>query len=172
MESNDRRFPSPGIRTADGFTAAVKQIERLLFAAAFSILGSGDASADVVQSALMKAWEHRESLRDPTQFKSWMVRIVQNESRSYLRVRPNLPLDTDVPAAEPDQAHLDVKIALGRLPEGARLIVMLYYFERWPVRDICALLGLPEGTVHSRLSRAREQLRKELTDYERLQADS
>jgi RNA polymerase sigma-70 factor (ECF subfamily) len=44
---------------------------------------------------------------------------------------------------------------------------MLYYFERYSVREIGALLDLPEGTVHSRLSRARDQLRKELPDYER-----
>ena len=60
-----------------------------------------------------------------------------------------------------------VKRAVNALPESARFIVMLYYFERYPVKDICALLNLPEGTVHSRLSRAREQLRKELPDYER-----
>ncbi|MEA4940716.1 MAG: sigma-70 family RNA polymerase sigma factor [Christensenella sp.] len=167
MEQENQRLPVPDIRTADGFTAAAKQIERLLFAASYSILGNSDACADVVQSALMKAWESRGSLRERAQFKSWMVQIVQNESRNYLRKRPNLPLDENMPGAEEDPARLDVKQAVNALPESARFLVMLYYFERYPVKDICALLNLPEGTVHSRLSRAREQLRKELSDYER-----
>ena len=167
MEQENQRLPVPDIRIADGFTAAAKQIERLLFAASYSILGNSDACADVVQSALMKAWESRASLRERAQFKSWMVQIVQNESRNYLRKRPNLPLDENIPGAEEDPARLDVKQAVNALPESARFLVMLYYFERYPVKDICALLNLPEGTVHSRLSRAREQLRKELTDYER-----
>ncbi len=167
MEQENQRLPAPDIRTADGFTAAAKQIERLLFAASYSILGNSDACADVVQSALMKAWESRGSLRERAQFKSWMVQIVQNESRNYLRKRPNLPLDENMPGAEEDPARLDVKQAVNALPESARFLVMLYYFERYPVKDICALLNLPEGTVHSRLSRAREQLRKELSDYER-----
>lgn len=167
MEQENQRLPVPDIRTADGFTAAAKQIERLLFAASYSILGNSDACADVVQSALMKAWESRGSLRERAQFKSWMVQIVQNESRNYLRKRPNLPLDENMPGAEEDPARLDVKQAVSALPESARFLVMLYYFERYPVKDICALLNLPEGTVHSRLSRAREQLRKELSDYER-----
>ena len=167
MEQENQRLPVPDIRTADGFTAAAKQIERLLFAASYSILGNSDACADVVQSALMKAWESRGSLRERAQFKSWMVQIVQNESRNYLRKRPNLPLDENMPGAEEDPARLDVKQAVNALPESARFLVMLYYFERYPVKDICALLNLPEGTVHSRLSRAREQLRKELPDYER-----
>ena len=167
MERMEEQPPRPDIRTADGFTAAVKQIERLLFAASFAVLGNGDACADAVQMALLKAWEKRASLRDGAQFKSWMVRIVQNESRNYLRKRPNLPLDGDIPYMEEDHARLDVKRAINGLPETARLIVMLYYFERYSARDIGALLNMPEGTVHSRLSRARNQLRKELPDYER-----
>ncbi len=167
MERIKKQPPRPDIRTADGFTAAVKQIERLLFAVSYAVLRNGDACADAVQMALLKAWEKRASLRDCAQFKSWMVRIVQNESRNYLRKRPNLPLDGDIPYTEENHARLDVKQAVNGLPETARLIVMLYYFERYSIRDIAALLDLPEGTIHSRLSRARDQLRKELPDYER-----
>lgn len=167
MERKEKHALQKAVRTADEFAASVKQIERLLFAASYAILGNSDVCADAVQAALMKAWESRSSLRSGELFKSWMVRIVQNESRNLLRKKPNLLLDEDIPATEEDQARLDVKLALSRLPEQTRLIVMLYYFERYPVKEICALLDLPEGTVHSRLSRAREQLRKELTDYER-----
>ena len=167
MEHNKQQAARPDIRTADGFAAAVKQTERLLFAVSYSILGNRDACADAVQSALMKAWQNRMSLKNAAQFKSWMVQIVSNESKNYLRKRPNLPLDENIPTAEEDQDHIDVKQALNALPESTRLIVMLYYFERYSVKDICTLLNLPEGTVHSRLSRAREQLRKELPDYER-----
>ena len=167
MEQENQQSSRLDVRTADGFTAAAKQIERLLFAASYSILGNGDACADAVQNALLKAWENRASLRSGMQFKSWLVRIVQNESKNYLRRRPNLPLDETIPSVEADQNQIDVKRAVNALPESARLIVMLYYFERYSVREICMLLDLPEGTVHSRLSRAREQLRKELPDYER-----
>lgn len=167
MERIEKEAHMPDIRTADGFTAAVKQIERLLFAVSFAVLGNADACADAVQTALLKAWEKRSSLRDGAQFKAWMVRIVQNESRNYLRRKPNLPLEEDVPDTAENQARLDVKQAVVHLPAKARTIVMLYYFERCSVREIGALLNLPEGTVHSRLSRAREQLRKELPDYER-----
>ena len=167
MEHKTQQVARPDIRTADGFAAAVKQIERLLFAASYAILGNSDACADAVQSALMKAWQSRDSLKNTAGFKSWMVQIVSNESKNYLRRKPNLPLDNNIPTAEEDQNHIDVKQAVNALPESARLIVMLYYFERYSVKDICILLNLPEGTVHSRLARAREQLRKELPDYER-----
>lgn len=155
----------PDILSAAGFATAVKQIERLLFAACFSILGNGEACQDAVQTALLKAWENRGRLRDPAAFKSWMVRIAQNECRNYLRRKPNLPLDADVPYTEEDDAHLDVKATILALPQKQRLPAMLYYFERYSVREIALIMELPEGTVHSRLSRAREQLRKELPDY-------
>ena len=165
MEHNDERAGTPDIRSAEGFAEMVKRIERLLFSASFAILRNRDACADVVQSALMKAWKNRNRLNDRARFKSWMVKIVTNESKNYLRGRACLPLDENIAGREQDQAKLDVERAVLRLPEAMRLIVMLYYFERYPVKDICAILNLPEGTVHSRLSRAREQLRKELPDY-------
>ena len=166
MEHLMKRRKKPDIRTADGFTAAVKQTERLLFAASYAILGNSDACADVVQCALLKAWESRTSLKNTTLFKSWMVQIVQHESVNYLRRKPNLPLDEDIPYLEEASKKLDVKRAINHLPEKARLVAMLYYFERYSVNDISEVLNLPEGTVHSRLFRAREQLRKELPDYE------
>ena len=165
MERIQQRDAAPDICTAEGFGAAVKQIERLLFVASYSILRNSDACADAVQSALMKAWMKRDTLKDRAQFKAWMVQIVQNESKNLLRRKPNLPLDESIPDKEASQDLFDVKEAIAKLPENARLIVLLYYFERYPVKDICVLLRLPEGTVHSRLARAREQLRKELPDY-------
>ena len=171
MERKNPASTRQDVRTADGFAAAVKSIERLLFAVSYSVLGNSDACSDAVQSALLKAWKNRLTLQNGARFKSWMVQIVQNESRNYLRKRPNLPLDENTPCAEEDPARCDVRQAVAGLPEDARLVVMLYYFERYPVRDICARLNLPEGTVHSRLFRAREQLRKELTDYEHERSD-
>ena len=167
MEHQSKRRPGPDVRTADGFTAAVKQIERLLFSVSYAILCNGDACADAVQAALLKAWENRTSLKDAAAFRSWMVQIVQNESRNYLHRKPALPLDIGAPDPAESPARMDVRRAVARLPEKTRLIAVLYYFERCPAREICALLHLPEGTVHSRLARAREQLRKELPDYER-----
>lgn len=166
MEQYNEQAAKPDVHSAEGFALAVKRIERLLFSASFAILRNRDACADVVQNALMKAWENRDQLKRSAQFKSWMVQIVTNESKNYLRRRPNLPLDETIPGAQENQAKLDVEQAVMRLPESTRLIVMLYYFERYPVKSISAILNQPEGTVHSRLFRAREQLRKELSDYE------
>ncbi len=166
MEHQIKRRPRPNIRTAEGFTAAVKQAERLLFSVSYAILRNSDACADAVQNALLKAWEKRATLNDAALFQSWLVRIVQNESKNLLRQKPNLPLDGDIPCAETSSAGTDVRRAVMHLSGKLRPIAMLYYFEGYSANEVSALLGLPRGTVHSRLSRAREQLRKELTAYE------
>ena len=100
MEHQSKRRPGPDVRTADGFTAAVKQIERLLFSVSYAILCNGDACADAVQAALLKAWENRTSLKDAAAFRSWMVQIVQNESRNYLLARAREQLRKELPDYE------------------------------------------------------------------------
>ena len=171
----------PDLQSANGFCAAVKPLARLLYAVSYAVLQDGGACADAVQNALIKAWNNRRRLRDERKFAPYLLRIVQNESRDLLRRRlrrQESSLDAEIGAelitAEPSQARqetydtrMDVLAALGTLPEKERMIAMLYYFEQYKTTEISALLKLPEGTVHSRLFRARERLRKELIDYER-----
>ena len=166
------------IRTAEGFAAAAESLTRLLYAVSYAILQNSDACADAVQAALLKAWETRDRVQSAAGFPGYLVRIVQNESRDLLRRRRRhgtLPLDPDVAAvpgasgaAEPDARWLclDVRRALATLPEQDRLIAALYYFERYTTGEVAALLRLPRGTVHSRLFRIRDKLRKELRGYE------
>ena len=172
---------APDIRTAEGFAAAAESLTRLLYAVSYAILQNSDACADAVQAALLKAWETRDRVQSAAGFPGYLVRIVQNESRDLLRSRRRhgtLPLDPGrgrprpgaarARAAEPDARWLclDVRRALATLPEQDRLIAALYYFERYTTGEVAALLRLPRGTVHSRLFRIRDKLRKELRGYE------
>ena len=153
--------------TESGFSSAVSSIQRLLFYVSWSVLGDREACADAVQNALLKAWAKRGSLRDAAKFKSWLVKIVLNESKA-LAVKPRHgELNDSMPAPGDDpEARTDVAAAVMRLDEKYRAPVILYYYEDIPVEQIADSLGLPKGTVVSRLSRAREQLRKELSDYD------
>ena len=163
----DRADPAD-VRTAEGFAAAAESLMRLLYAVSYAILQNSDACADAVQSALLKAWENRGRVREPAAFPGYLVRIVQNECRDQLRKRRRCgPLPPDA-AAAPDErgTRIDVRGALAKLSEQDRSIAMLYYFERYPAEQIAGLLHLPRGTVHSRLFRIREKLRKELHGYE------
>ena len=155
------------LMTESGFSDAVSGIQRLLFYVSWSVLGDSEACADAVQNALLKAWSRRSSLRDAGRFKSWLVKIVLNESKSLASKPRHAELNESMPAESADaDVGADVKAAVMRLGEKYRAPVILYYYEDMPVEQTAEALSLPKGTVVSRLSRAREQLRKELRDYE------
>ncbi|MCE5234600.1 MAG: sigma-70 family RNA polymerase sigma factor [Clostridiaceae bacterium] len=155
------------LHTRQGFSDAAAAMARLLFTVSFSILHDQELCADAVQNALLKAWRSRRSLRDPEKFNGWLVKIVMNESKTLLRRPATLPLREEIPAGQfGHEVKLDVANAVLGLDERYRIPIALFYFEDMPVSEIAALLDLPKGTVISRLSRAREKLRKELKDYD------
>ena len=73
------------IISREGFAAAAMPLERLLLTVSYSILHSWDVAADAVQSALLRAWRNRRSIRNVDSFKPWLVKIVINESKNMAR---------------------------------------------------------------------------------------
>lgn len=156
----------PDITTREGFAAAAAPLERLLLSVSYGVLRSWDLAADAVQSALMKGWRSRYSVKDPQSFKPWLVKIAINESKNLIRRGFDLELKENVADAPKDRdLQVDVRQAVYALPEKYRLPVMLFYFEGMAVADIAKALDLPQGTVISQLHRGRERLREELKDY-------
>ena len=156
----------PDITTREGFGLACAPLERLLLTVSYGVLRSWDLAADAVQSALLKGWRYRHSVKDPQSFKPWLVKIAINESKNLIRRGFDLELKENVADAPKDRdLQVDVRQAVYALPEKYRLPVMLFYFEGMAVADIAKALDLPQGTVISQLHRGRERLREELKDY-------
>ena len=154
------------VTTREGFAAAAAPLERLLLSVSYGVLHSWDLAADAVQSALLKGWRYRHSVKDPASFKPWLVRIAINESKNMMRRGFTVELDENT-ADEPvdRELRLDVRRAVYELPEKYRLPVLLFYFEDMAVADIARVLDIPAGTVISHLHRGRARLREELKDY-------
>ena len=156
----------PDITTREGFGLAAAPLERLLLTVSYGVLRSWDLAADAVQSALLKGWRYRHSVKDAGSFKAWLVKIAINESKNLLRRGFPVELDENT-ADEPvdREMRLDVRQAVYALPEKYRLPVILFYFEDMAVADIARALDVPEGTVISHLHRGRAKLREELKEY-------
>lgn len=153
----------------DEFTRLVLETEETLFHVSFTLLHNEQDCADVVQEAVVKAFVNRDRLREPDHFKTWLVRILINECYAFLRKRKRyLPLEEEVSASGnlPDscvkEEYLDLYYAMERLEKRDRICVQLFYMEQYSIRQIARVLKIPEGTVKSRLGRARKQLRKML----------
>lgn len=148
--------------TKTEFTAAVLAAEPTLYRVAKSMLGSEADCADAAQNAILRAWERLHTLREPQYFKTWLVRILINECSTILRGRRRLvPLEQDADTPAPE-GHGELYAALQALDEKYRLPVTLHYIEGFKTQEIAAMLKVPEGTVKTRLRRAREILREEL----------
>lgn len=146
------------------FTRAVLEYESTLYRVAKSMLGSEADCADAAQNALLRAWEKQHTLRDTAYFKTWLTRILINECRVMLRQRArSVPLEEEAAEGEiaPERDSGLYEAVMG-LDVKYRVPFVLYYIEGFRTREIASMLKLPEGTVKTRLRRAREILRTEL----------
>lgn len=146
------------------FTRAVLEYESTLYRVAKSMLGSEADCADAAQNALLRAWEKQHTLRDTAYFKTWLTRILINECRAMLRQRARfVPLEEEAADGEiaPERDSGLYEAVMG-LDVKYRVPFVLYYIEGFRTREIASMLKLPEGTVKTRLRRAREILRTEL----------
>jgi RNA polymerase sigma-70 factor (ECF subfamily) len=145
---------------------------RLLRYAARVLGGSGDAAEtarDVVQETWIGAIRGLRGLRDPAQFPAWIYGIATRRCVDVIRARQRRrALDASVAgrpveqgAAAPEE-QLDLANAIRGLPPLHRAVVHLFYLEEFRVDEIASILGVPAGTVKSRLHRARAALKREM----------
>lgn len=132
-----------------------------------ALAGNRDDADDLVQDTLERAWARASLWRGVADMRAWLFGIMHNLHVDALR-RGRLAvvaLDDDIPegVAPPPQASravvLDLQAALERLPPEQREVLLLVALEDMAYADIAQALGIPLGTVMSRLSRGRERLR-------------
>jgi RNA polymerase sigma-70 factor, ECF subfamily len=142
-------------------------IDRLDMAARL-IVRDPELARDAVQDALFRAWRDLRSLHDPDRFDAWIYRLTVNACLDQLRRRRRRPIEVDISnisvPIEPDHAARyaerdAVDAVLRSLDPGGRAIVVLHYFVGLPLAEIGMALGIPTGTVKSRLHRALGDMR-------------
>ena len=126
------------------------------FRVAAVILGNREDAEDAVSDAALRAWQHVSSLRDPGRFEAWFTRIVVNVCRDRLHQRrPQSPLAFDPPSgtdafAESVERGALIEALSGLTPEH-RAVIALHYLEGLTIEQVAEHLGMPAGTVKSRL---------------------
>lgn len=151
------------------FGRLIKEYENMLYRISFSILSSDHDCADAIQEAILKAFDGIGRLREPKYFKTWLTRIVMNESYQVIRRKQKVvPLERMVESGEEDKAYanLELEEVVEQLPEDLRLVIILFYFEDLPLKEMAKVLECPLGTVKTRLFRARTELEKLLRQDE------
>ena len=170
---------------ADGDMAAFEQLvtthQPAIYRLALRMTGNPEDAADMTQEAFLRAWRGLGSFQADSSLSTWLFRLTSNVCIDFLRAaRRHLcllytsdgeeyTLDAPDPAKLPEEELLareereELQAAMDLLAPEQRLILSLRVENDLSYTDIAAVLGVREGTVKSRLARARDQLRKKLS---------
>ena len=158
------------------FTELLEENKLKFYKTAKIILKNDDDIYDALQDALLSMYQKYDTLRDKNLFSTWGTRIVINKCYDFFRKRKNnvLAIDetiennTEISSFdEYDEDKYGIKQAMNEyLSEEQKLVVILFYYDDYSLRDISKILDIPEGTVKSRLSKARNILKEKLEKEE------
>ncbi len=170
-------------RDMRAFNQLVRTDQGELYRTAFRILGESDAASDATQEAFIAAYKHIQSFRDGS-FRAWLMRIVTNACYNQLREKRRRPtVSLDAMLVETNNARIDTEPVAPTLPQDAaerhemneaiqrglevlpvdqRVTLILADIDEFAYEEIARIMHTNPGTVKSRLSRARRQLREVL----------
>jgi RNA polymerase sigma-70 factor (ECF subfamily) len=163
-----------GERRSDAFGTVTRRDVDRAYRLAWAILGNDEDAQDATQDALTAGWQQRRTLRDPEKLDAWLDRIVINKCRDRLRSRARgrervrsiefvaLPSVADGSRVSADRDQLDR--ALKALNPDQRIVVVLRFWADLTVDAIADRLGVPPGTVKSRLHHSMNALRSALEE--------
>lgn len=160
-----------------GDTAALGRVfdrhHQRLFRHAVGVVGNREDAQDAVAVAFFELWRKRASVRlvegSPLPWlltaTSYAARNIERSARRYRRVLARVPRGDETTAEPPVHDESGVFAALKRLPAAERDVVVLSVLEGFAERETAQTLGIPEGTVKSRLARAKRRLRGEIESW-------
>lgn len=146
--------------------AIILENMQTLYRVAFSILRTEDEINDAISNTTVIVFEKIHTLKNEEYFKTWLTRILINECyKIYNQNKKIIYLENfDQEKLTYNETYVDddIKNVIKNLDKNLKQIVILYYFEDFSVKEISKIIKIPEGTVKSRLSRARKELEKAL----------
>jgi RNA polymerase sigma-70 factor (ECF subfamily) len=173
---HERAYPLPAASLTvddallEDFEARLAETSNLAFRVAYSVLRQREEAEDVAQEALVRAYRHFHQLRDRTRFKAWLVRLtwrlaLDQQRSTRRRQARELEAARDIGGERTctTPAALEVErlwAAIDTLPDRLRWPIVLAAIEGYDLREVAALLEVPEGTIKSRLFEARRRLRE------------
>ena len=161
----------------EAYEALVRGSSRRLYLTAHRIVRDADLADDATQVALVSMWRELPGLRDPDRFEAWTYRLVVRSCYTELRRRhqgavrqiavEDLALVDDGDALRGSDLRDRLDRALGALSVEHRAVVVLHHYVGMSLSEIAEVLGVPVGTVGSRLHHAKRSLRAALEAADR-----
>lgn len=130
---------------------------------------------DVMLGAFFKAFSHLSDFQDKGSFEGWLRKIMVRESISFLRTQKKVEYSEELPVENANsfndiQTNIDVEHIqqlIDELPEGYRMVFVMYAIEGYKHKEIAELLKIDEGTSKSQLYKARKMLQEQLKSFKK-----
>ena len=162
---------------ADAFEQLMTPLENLIWRVCWHYTGQRETASDCAQEAMIRIWRSLEGYRGECAFESWVYRIAANCSMDAMRkqkrdksesIEPMREAGFDPPDPEPGteekviaaERRRQLRENIARLPEDQREALILTQLEGVPYEDAAERLGVSEGTVKSRVNRAKAKLKE------------
>jgi len=167
---------------SQAFESLVRKYQKSIYYLCHRMTGAHQSADDLSQDTFIKAYLSLQTFNEGMNFFSWIRRIAVNSAINFLKKRKReTPLgdremrSADTPDASPQELPQDTlqkkqmvnkfKEALSELPDDQRVIFVLKVYDHQSYEQIAAMLKIPHGTVMSRLSRARQKLKSDMSEY-------
>jgi RNA polymerase sigma factor, sigma-70 family len=152
------------------FSKLIKYYEKDMYRISKAMVKNDDDALDCIQDTILKAYENIKRLKKEEYFKTWLIRILINTCNNLIIDRKKNITYIEISKHNEEITEfekIEIKSVIEKLDDELRTLVMFYYYEDMTIKDMGTTLEIPEGTIKSRLSRARTQLKKFLGIEER-----
>ncbi|MGG1660047.1 sigma-70 family RNA polymerase sigma factor [Brevibacillus sp. NRS-1366] len=153
----------------EAFVRLMMDMEQTLYRVSRSILKTDSECLDAVQEAVLNAFHSIHTLREPRFFKTWLIRILMNVCYRLAREKNKVILLSQPEREEtvsPFESNVELQQALESLEKDLQLVIHLHYFEGFTIKEMARIMQIAEGTIKSRLVKARATLANWYTSAE------
>ncbi len=153
------------------FVKGLKECEGALYGFLMRLLGNPEEAKEAMQTAVLKAWEARNGLKERSRFRAWLFRIAANVAADMMRQRERFMEMVDLPFSNADPLVLEeerfrLQRAIGELPERQRMALLLKVYGELKYSEIARVMDLTEGAIKAHIHHALRRLKEALREDE------
>lgn len=154
----------------EAFREIINNIRNDLYKLAYSYLKNEEDAKDILQDTAIDIYNSIKNLRNEESLKKWAKKIVVNKCKKHLKRKEKKEVPTDFNHMEnyvevannilETENNLDFNLLISKLDEKERMVIILYYNDKYKVKEISEILNMKENTVKIKLYRARKKIEK------------
>ncbi|PWW29601.1 RNA polymerase sigma-70 factor (ECF subfamily) [Cytobacillus oceanisediminis] len=151
----------------DAFLQIIGTVKIELYKTALAYLRNKEDAIEAIQEVTFRSYKGLKDLKDPSYFKTWLIRIMINYCNDTLKMQKRMVLNEDLlltMGKSENYSLMEIQDAMQALDERSREILTLKYFHDLKIKDIAGTLDCPEGTVKTWLNKALKSLREKLEE--------